>query len=106
MKSIKSMINTIAAARAARRAAQLDTVAEHIHDYNRAPVALKISDARGRITYRIIDASTSAYDALGIADRIIRAEITRIESTPGHDAWVVPIADAIANSRAIRHMYR
>lgn len=106
MKSIKSMINTIAAARAARRAAQMNTVADHIRDNNRNPVALAISDARGRISYRIVDASMSAYDAPGIADKIIRAEIARIESTPDCAAWVVSIADAIADSRAIRRMYR
>lgn len=106
MKNIKSMINTIAAARAAARAAQMNTVADHIRGDNRNPVALAVSDARGRITYRIIDASMSAHDAPGMADKIVRAEIARAESIPDCDAWVVPIDDAIAGSRAIRRAYR
>lgn len=106
MKSITSMINTIAAARAARRAARLSTIADHIRDDNRNPVALAISDARGRISYRIIDPSMSAHDAPGTADSIIRAEIARIESAPGMDAWIVSIEDAIMESRAIRRAYR
>lgn len=106
MTSINTIINSIAAARAARRAAQLNTIADHIRGDNRNPVALEISDARGRITYKIIDASLSAYDAPSMTDKIIRAEIARIESADGYDAWVVPINDAIAGSRAIRRAYR
>lgn len=102
MTSIKSIIKGIAA----RHAARLNTVADNIRDNNRNPVALEISDNRGRITYRIIDASMSAHDAPGMADKIIRAEIARVEAADGCDAWVVPIDDAILESRAIRRAYR
>ena len=80
------------------RVQRTEAALRNVAAYNHNPVALEVTDKRGRITYKVIDDNP-------IALTTTAGEIAKIEERDGYTARPVNIRVAMYNSRALVRQY-